>query len=542
MGANAELMQKLRRQLHRMGEITTLGDSLDRAAAVRSAPISAELPAGKVRQRCLEFEENQAFITPPPRGSGDERTSRNAADVVGLRLAWRSRSEPDVAMRAAGHSCGSGCGAPGCSCPAKALVSPLPQTWDDANKCTACYNLSDGECEMLDCSRLTPSPFRDTTDHVLATASTEVPLGSDYEERPAPLSPMQTLDSADVDRPTSSYTIQPVEAFPDSAHQGDQSGDSAGTRWEEPCISVISEVSEQPTASGSTEASSSFLEDQPVASAVVLASQHIREKPTESEDTTASHTDNQADLELTTLEASKEHGAERSVEEERCRAKERDAAKYRSLRPGAEAALAAKAAAAAAALEADQITSQIAEKYVQQLSAAATPCRQKLQVRRARAEARHWELRQRCKAIDTAVCSSEDDILATPVCRAAAARIELLMLRAQREKQEARLRAVYKRTSPRSARSSPKSTRKVDRRPAHEPVVSGLTKGSLMTPVVPATRAEEQMLRLEADLLAEHQRCREREGEQRALAREVEVLRREVEAHKAARSVRVSPL
>lgn len=515
MEANAELMQKLRRQLHRMGEIATLGDSLDSAASVRTASISADLPTGKVRQRCLEFEENQVYITPPPRSSRDDRTLRNAGDVAGLRLTWRSRSEPDMAMRAASNSCGSGCGAPGCSCPVK--VSPLPQSWDDANKCMACYDLSDGECELLDRSRLTPSPFRDTTYHVLATASSEVPLGSEYGDKSAP---------------SSDSTAE--KAISDAARRLDQSGEEIGKHWEEPGVSPISEVSEQPVDCGSTEASTVCLEDPPIASILVLASQHMKEQPTELEETTASHTVTEAESELTRLVTIEEQEeAERAVEE-RCRAKERDATKFRSLRPGAEAALAAKAAAVVAAREADQITKNIAEQYTHQLSVAATPCRQKLQVRCARAEARHWELQQRHKAIDTPVCSSEDDLLATPVCRAAAARIELLMLRAQREKREARLRAVYARSSPQSGRSSPQSTCRAERRPAQEAVPSGLTRGPPAPPALPATRTEEQMLRLEADLLAEHQRCRERRGEQRALVREVEALRREVEAHKAA--------
>jgi len=530
MGANAELMQKLRRQLHRMGEISTLGDGADSPAAARSVSVSAELPTGKVRQRCLEFEESQVFVTPPPRGSGDERASRTAADVAALRLTWRSRSEPDVGLRAGGGSCGSGCGAPGCSCPAKALVSQFSQMWDDTNKCTACYTLSDGECEMLDRSRLTPSPFRDSTDDVLETASVEVPLGSDYE-----------------DKTTCSYTIRAMdlnaeEASTDVTHHGDQRGEEPITIWEEPGMSAISDLSEQFTASAcfgasaSTQASTSHSEDQPIPSVVVFASQHAKEQPTAPKD---SSTFTVTEVEtLTTIEEQEE--AERTVEEERCRAKERDATKYRSLRPGAEAALAAKAAAAVAALEADQITSQIAEQYVQQLSVAATPCRQTLQVRRARAEARHWELQQRHKAVDTPVCSTEEDLLATPACRAAAARIELLMVRAQRERREAKLRAVYARSSPQSARSSPQSTCRADRRQAQEAVVPLSARGSPVTLAVPATRTEEQMQRLEADLLAEHQRCREREGEQRALAREVEVLRREVEAHKAARSLRAS--
>lgn len=522
MGANAELMQKLRRQLHRMGEISTLGDSLNTTAAVRPTPISAELPAGKVRQRCLEFEENQAFRSPSPEGSGNYRTPRNSADVAGLRLAWRARSEHEVAILAASSTCGSGCGAPGCSCPVKAWVS---EVCNDHNTCMACYDLSDGECEILDRSRLTPSPFRDTADNILATASSEVPLGSEYEDKPSSSCTMKSED------------LTAEEAIPDAAHYLDQCGEEAATRWEETVMSAISEVSEQPTDCGSTEASTCCPEDRPISSIVVLASQHVKEQPTESEDTTPSRTITEAELELKRLATIEEQEeAERTVEEERCRAQERDATKYRSLRPGAEAALAAKAAAAVAALEADQITKRIVEQYTSQLAVAATPCRQKLQVRRARAEARHWEQRQRHKAMDTAVCSSEEDILFTPACRAAVARIELLMQRAERDKREARQRAAY-------ARSSPQSTAcRAERRPAQEAVMSGSARGSPASPGVPATRTEEQILRLEADLLAEHQRCREREGEQRALAREVEVLRREVEAHKAARSVRVSPL
>merc|ERR1711974_356660 len=143
-------------------------------------------------------------------------------------------------------------------------------------------------------------------------------------------------DSAVVDRPKP-VDLTAEEAIPDAVldaiPQGDKSGEEAGTRCEEAIPDAVLDAipqgdqsgeeagtrrEEQPTTSGSTEAPLSFLED----------------KPMESENTTASPTGSEAELDATTLETSREQEeAERSIEEERSRAKERDAMKYRSIRP-----------------------------------------------------------------------------------------------------------------------------------------------------------------------------------------------------------------